>query len=93
MASEPADSRAWKPIKGDALTLAESCNLLFMRTPDKDGDDWDGHATASRKGGAALYQAARAKDYSRAVMAWKGMLESCNACHRQFEEGRHILTP
>lgn len=93
MANEPADSKAWKPIKSDALILAESCNLLFMRKPDEDASDWAKHAAASRDDGAKLYKAARAKEFGAATDAWKNMLNNCNACHRQFEEGRHILSP
>lgn len=93
MANVPADGKAWKPIKSDALILAESCNLLFMRKPDENGNDWARHATASREYGAELYKAAREKKFEAATTAWKKMLDNCNACHRQFEDGKHILTP
>lgn len=93
MANEPADKNGWKAIKSDSLILAESCNLLFARTPDEDGADWNKHAVASRLNGAALYKSAGAKDFAKATAAYKSMLESCNACHRQFEDGKHILTP
>lgn len=93
MAEEPADNKGWKAVKSDALILAESCNLLFARTPEEDGKDWNRHAAASRDAGAKLYQAARGKDFDAAGESWKLMLNSCNACHRQFEDGRHILTP
>ena len=93
MATAPADNQGWKAMKSDALILAESCNLLFARTPDKDGADWNKHAAASRTHGAELYQAARAKEFAKATSAYKSMLNNCNACHRQFEKGKHILQP
>jgi hypothetical protein len=93
LAAAPADNAGWKAVKSDALILAESCNLLYSRKPAEHGEDWVKHATASRSGGAALYQAARAKDFAAATTAWKSMLESCNACHKQFENGKHILQP
>ena len=93
MAAEPSDNKGWKAIKSDSLILAESCNLLFARLPDEDADDWAQHATASRTDGSALYQAARAKDFAKATSAYKTMLNNCNACHRQFENGKHILVP
>jgi hypothetical protein len=93
MASEPQDNAGWKAIKSDSLILAESCNLLFVRTPEEDGADWDKYAAASRNDGGALYQAARAKDFAKATTAYKSMLDNCNACHRQFEDGKHILAP
>lgn len=93
MATEPSDKNGWKAIKSDALILAESCNLLFARIPDEDAADWAKHAAASRTDGAALYQAARAKDFGKATKSYKAMLDNCNACHKQFENGKHILAP
>ena len=93
MAEEPKDNAGWKAVKSDSLILAESCNLLFARKPDQDADDWSKHAAASRDAGAKLYQAARAKKFDAATQEWNRMLNNCNACHRQFEDGKHILTP
>ncbi len=93
LAAEPANNRAWKPLKSDSLILAESCNLLFSRKPDDDGDDWIRHAVAARRDGAAVYAAAQKRDYAATVSSFRTMLNSCNACHQQFEDGKHILTP
>lgn len=93
MAAAPADNKGWKALKSDSLILAESCNLLFGRKPDEHGDDWVKHAAASKSQGAALYKAAREKNFESATAAWKSMLENCNGCHRQFESGKHILQP
>ena len=91
--NEPADNKAWKAVKSDALILAESCNLLFARLPEKDADDWARHSAKSRDEGASLYRGARKKDYAAVTQAWTKMLNNCNACHRQFENGKHILAP
>lgn len=93
MAAAPADNKGWKAIKSDSLILAESCNLLYSRKPEEKAADWIKHATASKDNGAKLYAAAKAKDFAAATESYKAMLESCNSCHRQFEEGKHILTP
>lgn len=93
MMAAPADNKGWKAIKADSLVLAESCNLLFSRAPDGSAADWIAHAKASREKGGALYAAGKAKDFAAASTAWKSMLESCNTCHRQFEDGKHILQP
>jgi len=93
MATAPADNKGWKAIKADSLTLAESCNLLYGRKPAEHGDDWVRHATASREQGAMLYKAAKEKNFESATAAWKTMLDRCNSCHKQFEDGKHILTP
>lgn len=93
MAAKPTGNAGWKAMKSDALILAESCNLLFPRTPDEGAADWKKFSAESRSNGADLYQAARAKDFEKATGAYRLMLESCNACHRQFENGKHILKP
>ncbi len=93
MAKSPEDKSGWKAIKSDALILSESCNLLFARTPDEDAADWNKHAAASREDGALLYAAARKSDFDAAKKAYTMMLTNCNACHKQFENGKHILAP
>lgn len=93
MATEPTNRNGWKAIKSDSLILAESCNLLFVRAPDHDVEDWNKHTVKSREDGAKLYKAAGAKQFQEATAAYKSMLDNCNTCHRQFEKGRHILTP
>jgi len=93
MAAAPADNKGWKAVKSDALILAESCSLLFARKPDEHGEDWVKHAAASKTHGAELYKAAKEKNFEAATMAYKAMLNNCNACHKQFEDGKHILQP
>ncbi len=93
MAVAPADNKGWKAVKSDSLILAESCNLLFVRKPDEHGEDWTRHATASKTHGAELYKAAKEKNFAAATTAYKTMLNNCNACHKQFEDGKHILQP
>ncbi len=93
MATAPTDNAGWKAIKADSLTLAESCNLLPGRKPEENAADWVKHSVAARTQGAALYTAAKMKNFETATTAWKAMLDQCNACHKQFEEGRHILQP
>ncbi|MFT4587790.1 MAG: hypothetical protein ACI9VS_000463 [Candidatus Binatia bacterium] len=93
MAAEPKDKNSWKAIKGDALALAEATNLLFQRKPEKDSEAWVTHAATARTKGAAFYAAARKRDYAAATKTYQAMLQSCNACHKQFAEGKHQLKP
>lgn len=93
MKAAPADNAGWKAVKSDSLILAESCNLLFSRAPEEDAADWNRHAAASKAAGADLYKAAREKNFDTAATAYRTMLNHCNDCHKQFEEGRHILQP
>jgi hypothetical protein len=93
MAVESKDAAAWKGIKGEALALAESSNLLFARAPKEGAADWAGHASAARAEAARLYQTAKAKDAAAAKEAYGTMLTKCNACHKQFAKGKHQLAP
>ncbi|MBX7104304.1 MAG: cytochrome c [Gemmataceae bacterium] len=93
MAAEPKDNAGWKAIRSDALILAEGGNLLLMRLPDSNVDQWTKYSVDSRDAGAALVKAGKAKDFAKAKEAYHAMLNHCNACHKQFEEGKHILKP
>ena len=93
MAAEPSDKQAWKRIKGDALTLAECANLLAMRMPKEGGYGWKPFSLQVRGHGSQLYQAARKSDYPAARKAYTTMLTNCNACHKQYADGKHQLNP
>lgn len=93
MTTEPADRAGWKPIKGESLALAEACNLLFDRLPEDKADDWKKLSADTREAAAKLYAAAKVRDFKAAKPAYEAMLLRCNACHDQFADGEHQLTP
>ena len=93
MAETTKDKKTWKAIKGDSLTLAECANLLLMRVPDENAREWRMRSVAVRAHGGELYQAARKSDDVAAGKAYAAMLNNCNACHKQFAEGKHQLQP
>ncbi len=95
LATAPAadDRAAWKGIKSDSLILAEAGNLLLGRPPEKDAAEWNTHSIKVRDTGALLYAAAKKKDSVEARKQWAGLLENCNACHKQFAGGEHMLEP
>lgn len=93
MAQEPKDNAAWKALRSDALILAEGGNLLLSRLPEENKADWIKHSELSRDAGGEFVAAAKKKDFAASKSAYEKMLIHCNDCHKQFEEGRHILTP
>jgi hypothetical protein len=93
MAAAPADNAGWKAIKGDSLVLAEATNLLVARAPEENGQDWIQISSEVRTEGAALYAAAKKKDYAAARSSYEAMLNKCNSCHEQFHKGKPVLTP
>ncbi len=88
-AAEPA----WKTIKSDSLILAESSNLLLLHKAAKEPARWSETTVAVRDAAAQLYKSARQRDFAASRKAYEQMLTSCNACHKQFAGGRHMLTP
>ncbi|MFO0939696.1 MAG: hypothetical protein U0930_02900 [Pirellulales bacterium] len=93
MEKEPTDPPGWKALRSDALILAEACNLLLIRKPEKDVPDWLKYSIASRDAGADIVKAAKQKDFAASKEAYIRMLDHCNACHKQFENGKHIMKP
>jgi hypothetical protein len=93
MSSAPSENKGWKAIKADSLLLAEAGNLLLIRQPEKDAADWVKHSVQVRDLGGQLYEAAKAKDFAAARKHYQAMIESCNACHKQFASGDYTLAP
>ena len=88
-AAEPA----WRTIKSDSLILAESSNLLLLHKTAKEPAKWSETSVAVRDAAAQLYKSARQRDFAASRKAYEQMLTNCNACHKQFAGGRHMLTP
>ncbi len=99
LAEKPADNKAWKAVKGDALVLAEAGNLLMHRRPEADkwtkemDAAWTGISADVREHGGKLYRAAKKRDYESTRVHWEAMLGRCNACHDKFAGGEHQLAP
>ncbi len=93
MAEAPADRAGWKAVKADSLILAESGNLLVARAPDGDNGNWNKHSVQVRQFGGKLYAAAKKQDFETANASYRLMIEHCNACHKEYENGKHILQP
>jgi hypothetical protein len=93
MAPTQAAEPAWKAIKSDSLILAESTNLLLLHTAPKEPARWNETSAAVRESASQLYRAARQRDFAASRKAYEQMLTSCNACHKEFAGGRHMLAP
>ncbi len=93
IAVEPKDNAGWKIIRSEAVALAEGSNLILLRKPEKGADKWVEYSIASRDAGAEVYKAAKKKNYADAKKAYEKMLTACNACHKQFDDGKNQLGP
>ena len=93
MAAEPTDQQGWKTIQSESLILAEGGNLLLVRNLEVDADKWTEFSVAVREDGAQLFKAAKQKDFAGSKKAYEAMLTHCNACHKQFDDGKNQLAP
>jgi hypothetical protein len=82
---KPGDAETWAFVRGQALLIAETGNLLLIRPPRNDGQDaWFRHATELRETAAALAKYAGSRDYDRCRVALLNVSGACNRCHQTF---------
>jgi Cytochrome C' len=82
---EPADHDTWVFVRGQALIVAETGNLLLLRPPRNSGrDTWMKLAMEMRTQAGNLARQAAARDYARAKVGLDSLTTSCNNCHKTF---------
>ena len=80
----PSDNRDWASLRRNAITLAESGNLLMMRGRARDQGDWMKYAKMLVDVGTAAYKAAQAQDTSALFSLSESLDSSCTTCHKQY---------
>jgi len=82
---KPADPDTWTFVRGQALLIAETGNLLMMRPPRNQGEAvWLDRAIDLRSAATRLARAASESDYPRSRAALAGVADACNRCHQTF---------
>src|SRR5262249_11681771 len=75
---KPADPEAWVFIRGQALLIAESGNLLLLRPPRNTGrDTWMKLAMDMRSKAGALARQAAVRDWTRSKSALTDLANAC----------------
>ncbi len=95
MGHKPADRKAWRTVLDPSRRLAELTNLLPMRR-GKDfmaKPEWTSSTDASRKALLAIGDAVKQMNYELTRKRYEAAVESCNACHKQFDKEAPILKP
>jgi hypothetical protein len=89
---KPQGAEAWALVRGQALLVAETGNLLLMRPPRAKAsqDAWATHAAELRDSATALARAAAAKELAQARAALASVGNACNRCHRAFGTGPRV---
>lgn len=81
----PADVEGWTFIRGQALLIAETGNLLLLRPPRNQGERaWMDHATELRSAATRLARSAARQDFQQSRLDLVGVANSCNSCHQSF---------
>jgi hypothetical protein len=77
----PTDANEWAEARRDALTLAESGNLLIMRNS---APAWIADAKLLTDIGSAAYKAAETQNVKALAALTDRIDASCTTCHKQF---------
>ncbi len=88
---KPADADSWTYARGQALLIAETCNLLLLRPPRSGGrDEWYVDSMDLRDAAADLARSAGQRDYDASVAGLKNVAGACNRCHDTFRVATHV---
>jgi len=89
----PKNEQDWSVLRTNALTLAESGNLLMMGSRARDQGDWIKDAKLLVDAGNAAYKAARAKDLNAVVAVNDQLYAACVTCHQQYRPNYRTRLP
>lgn len=80
----PKNQLEWNEMANNALTLAESGNLLMMPSRARDNEKWMADAKLLVDVGAAAYKAAQAKDAPALTALSDQLNTACVQCHQDY---------
>jgi hypothetical protein len=80
----PRTDKEWAAVRGHAMTLAESGNLMMMPGRAKDGGDWMKFAQELVDTSAVALRAAEAKDVDGLLNVGGEIDEVCEHCHKKY---------
>jgi cytochrome c556 len=80
----PSNAKEWAAARRNALTLAESGNLLMLPGRAKDQGEWVKDAKMMVAAGDAAYKSTLAKDAKGLAAVANPLDASCTNCHKEF---------
>jgi hypothetical protein len=82
---KPKDNEDWIFLRGQALLIAETGNLLLLRPPRNPGETaWQNHSSELRAAADRMARAAAARDYEQSKLRLAELMNTCNRCHQAF---------
>lgn len=89
---QPANVQSWAFVRGQALLVAETGNLLMLRPPRGNGKNvWFSDAAKMRETATELARAAAKKDYVKSRTLLVNLANRCNSCHTTFRVKKEIV--
>ncbi|MBV9771370.1 MAG: cytochrome c [Bryobacterales bacterium] len=85
----PKNQKEWNDLRGQALMLAESGNLLMMDGRARDQGNWIKDSKMMIDAGAAAFKAAQAKDLDGIKALNDSLTAACVTCHQQYRPNYH----
>ena len=89
----PKNQHDWDVLRTQALTMAESGNLLMMDGRARDQKNWILESRMLIDIGAKAYKAAQAKDIEGIRALNDSLNAACVVCHYQYRPGYHRRRP
>jgi hypothetical protein len=81
---KPRNDGEWAKVKSNAIILAESGNLLLMRAPASNNENWLKYSRALIDAGQTALKAANAKNVDALSDAGNDIYDTCDSCHKQY---------
>jgi hypothetical protein len=86
---QPKTAKDWNDLRGQALMLAESGNLLMMAGRARDQKNWIMESKMLIDIGGKAYKFAQAKDIDGIRTLNDSLNAACVVCHYQYRPGYH----
>lgn len=81
---EPKNDAAWQSVQDNAITLAESGNLMMLPGRARDNKEWAKESRAMIDAAIAASNAARAKNPDQLMDASDKIYNTCESCHNKY---------
>lgn len=89
----PKNEHEWALLRGQALMLAESGNLIMMAGRARDQENWIKYSKIMNDLGKTAFKAAQAKDLDGIRALNDPLNDVCVNCHLQYRPGYHKRPP
>lgn len=89
----PKNDHDWDLLRGQALMLAESGNLLMMPGRARDQENWIKYSRTMIELGQTAFRAAQAKNLAGITALNDPLSQVCIDCHYQYRPGYHRPRP